>query len=50
MEGEGEEQHPIPLTRPYAIALVALTFGIILIGTIFGPWYGWASAAAQNLF
>ncbi|HEY6072225.1 MAG TPA: proton-conducting transporter membrane subunit, partial [Anaerolineales bacterium] len=50
MEGEGEEQHPIPLTRPYAIALVVLTFGIILIGTLFGPWYGWASAAAQNLF
>jgi NADH-quinone oxidoreductase subunit N len=50
MEGEAEEQHPVPLTRPYAIALVVLSLGIVLIGTMFGPWYTWASEAAQNLF
>jgi NADH-quinone oxidoreductase subunit N len=50
MEGENEEQHPIPLTRPYAIALVALSLGIVLIGTLFGPWYIWAAEAARNLF
>ncbi len=50
MEGEGEEQHPVPLTRPYAIALAVLSAGIILIGTAFGPWYAWAAEAAQNLF
>jgi NADH-quinone oxidoreductase subunit N len=50
MEGEGEEQHPVPLTRPYAIALAVLSLGIILIGTAFGPWYTWAADAAANLF
>ena len=50
MDGENEEQHPIPLTRPYAIALVTLSLGIVLIGTIFGPWYTWAAEAAKNLF
>jgi NADH-quinone oxidoreductase subunit N len=50
MEGESEEKYPLPLTRPYAIALVALSVGIVLIGTLFGPWYDWALAAAQNLF
>jgi NADH-quinone oxidoreductase subunit N len=50
MEGENEEKYPLPLTRPYAIALVALSLGIVLIGTMFGPWYDWALAAAQNLF
>lgn len=50
MEGENEEQHPVPLTRPFAIALVTLSLGIVLIGTVFGPWYAWAADAAQNLF
>ena len=50
MEGENEERYPVPLTRPYAIALVVLSLGILLLGTVFGPWFGWASAAAQNLF
>ena len=50
MEGENEEAHPIALTRPYAIAMVLLALGIVLIGTLFGPWYTWAAEAAQNLF
>ena len=50
MEGEDEEKHPIPLTRPYSIALAVLAIGIIVIGTLFGPWYTWAADAAQNLF
>lgn len=50
MEGEGEEQHPVPMTRPYSIALAILVVGVILIGTVFGPWYNWASGAAVNLF
>ena len=50
MPNQDEENHPIPLSRPYAIALVALTLGVILIGTIFAPWFGWSDAGALNLF
>jgi NADH-quinone oxidoreductase subunit N len=49
-EKEDEDQHPVPLTRPYAIGLVILTFGILLVGTLFGPWFSLASQAAANLF
>jgi NADH-quinone oxidoreductase subunit N len=50
MEGENEEEYPIPLTRPYAIGLVVLTLGILLVGTLFAPWFGMSGAAALNLF
>jgi NADH-quinone oxidoreductase subunit N len=50
MEGEDEAEHPIPLTRPYAIGLIVLSLGILLIGTLFAPWFGLSSAAALNLF
>jgi NADH-quinone oxidoreductase subunit N len=50
MPGEDEENHPLPITRPYAIALAVLTIGVILIGTIFAPWFSWSDAAALNLF
>jgi NADH-quinone oxidoreductase subunit N len=50
MEGQDEQQHPIAISRPYAIALVILTLGIILVGTVFGPWFGFSQMAAANLF
>jgi NADH-quinone oxidoreductase subunit N len=50
MPNEDEENHPVPLTRPYAIALGILTIGVILIGTVFAPWFNWSDAAALNLF
>jgi NADH-quinone oxidoreductase subunit N len=50
MPGQDEENHPVPMTRPYAIALVVLTIGVILIGTVFAPWFSWSDAAALNLF
>ncbi len=50
MPNEDEENHPIPLTRPYAIALAILTLGVILVGTVFAPWFSWSDAAALNLF
>ncbi len=50
MEGEDEEAHPIPLTRPYAIALSILSFAILAIGIIFGPWFGIASSVAEGIF
>jgi NADH-quinone oxidoreductase subunit N len=50
MPNEDEEKHPIPLTRPYAIALVVLVLGVILIGTVFAPWFSWSDTGALNLF
>lgn len=50
MPGEDEENNPIPLTRPYVIALAVLTIGIILIGTVFAPWFNWSDTGALNLF
>jgi NADH-quinone oxidoreductase subunit N len=50
MPEQDEENHPIPLTRPYVIALAVLALGVILIGTIFAPWFSWSDAAALNLF
>lgn len=50
MPEQDEENHPIPLTRPYMLALAVLVLGVILIGTIFAPWFSWSDAAALNLF
>jgi NADH-quinone oxidoreductase subunit N len=50
MPEQDEENHPIPLTRPYMIALAVLALGVILIGTLFAPWFSWSNAAALNLF
>jgi NADH-quinone oxidoreductase subunit N len=45
-----EEDKPVPLTRPYAMALTILVAGIILLGTLFGPWAEWSARAASALF
>jgi NADH-quinone oxidoreductase subunit N len=50
MEGEQEANCPIALTRPYALALVVLAIGIVVVGTIFAPWFGLSTAAAMSLF
>lgn len=50
MEGENEEAHPIQLSRPFVLGLSVLTFGIVLVGTFFGPWFGFATNAAKVLF
>jgi NADH-quinone oxidoreductase subunit N len=50
MPNADEENHPVLLTRPYAIALVILALGVILVGTLFAPWFSWSNAAALNLF
>jgi NADH-quinone oxidoreductase subunit N len=50
MEGENEEAHPIQLSRPFVLALVVLTLGIVLVGTFFGPWFGFSTSAALSLF
>jgi NADH-quinone oxidoreductase subunit N len=50
LEGNDEEQHPIAVSRPYVLALAVLTAGIILVGTVFAPWFNFAGQAAANLF
>lgn len=45
-----EEDKPVPMTRPYAMALTILVVGIILLGTLFGPWAEWSARAASALF
>ena len=50
MENQDEEQHPLPLARPVVVALVLLVIGILLLGTLFGPWFGLATKAAISLF
>ena len=50
MPNQDEENYPVPLTRPYAIALIVLVVGVILVGTLFAPWFNWSDAAALNLF
>ena len=50
LEGNDEEQHPISIPRPYALAILLLTIGIIVVGTVFAPWFGLSDAAAVNLF
>jgi NADH-quinone oxidoreductase subunit N len=50
MENQDEEKHPVQLSRPMTIGLVVLVFGVLMIGTLFGPWFGFANHAAFNLF
>ena len=50
MPEQDEENHPIPLTQPYMIALVVLAIGVILLGTVFAPFFNWSDAGALNLF
>jgi NADH-quinone oxidoreductase subunit N len=49
-ENQDEQLQPLPVSRPVMVGLIILVIGIIVIGTVFGPWFGWASQAAANLF
>ena len=44
------DMEPLPMSGSTKLALVVLTMGIILIGTMFDPWYTWASTAATAMF
>lgn len=50
LPNEDEENHPVPLTRPYALVLVVLVIGVVLLGTVFAPWFSWSNLAALTLF
>ncbi len=45
-----DEDQPVTLTRPYLIALTILSFGIVLIGAFFAPWFNWSTQVAGVLF
>jgi NADH-quinone oxidoreductase subunit N len=45
-----DEEKPLPIARPYAIALSLLVLGILLVGTLFGPWFNLSSQIASSLF
>ena len=45
-----DDDKPVPMTRPNKVALVILSLSIILVGTIFAPWYNWAATAAAAVF
>jgi len=44
-----DDDKPFPVTRPYAIGLTTLSLLIILIGTVFAPWFSAASTAAMAI-
>jgi NADH-quinone oxidoreductase subunit N len=45
-----DEDKPLTIPRSYAIALSVLIFGIILVGTLFGPWFNLSTQIASSLF
>jgi NADH-quinone oxidoreductase subunit N len=45
-----DEDKPLPISRPYVIALTILTLSIIVLGTMFGPWFNWATVVANSIF
>lgn len=45
-----KDEVPVPLGGPYRLALAVLTIGILLLGTLFAPWYDWSMAIAGSLF
>ena len=44
------DEVPVPVQRPYVIALALLSLGIIVIGAFFAPWFNWSTTAASVLF
>ena len=40
----------VPISTPYRIALTVLTIGILLLGTLFAPWYSWSTIIAGSIF
>ena len=45
-----DEDLPIQIPRPYAVALAACTVLILVVGIISGPWLEWSIGAASSLF
>jgi NADH-quinone oxidoreductase subunit N len=49
-ENEEDERKPLPISRPYSMALVILTVGIVVLGVFLSPWYDLATKAAMSIF
>jgi NADH-quinone oxidoreductase subunit N len=47
MESQDEEKHPIRISRPMAAGIIVLVIGILLLGTLFAPWFDLAASAAS---
>lgn len=47
---EATESHPLPITFPNGLALGLLSAGIVLVGTIFAPFFSWGIAFAASFF
>ncbi len=45
-----DEGKPLAISRTYALALTILILGIILVGTLFGPWFRISTQIASALF
>jgi NADH-quinone oxidoreductase subunit N len=45
-----DDDKPISVPRPYAVALVACTVLILVVGIISAPWLNWSIGAAASLF
>lgn len=45
-----DEDKPITVPRPYAIALATCIAAILLVGILSAPWLEWTIAAARSLF
>jgi NADH-quinone oxidoreductase subunit N len=49
-ENEEDERQPLPISRPYKLALIMLSVGIVVLGVILSPFYNLASQAALSIF
>ena len=45
-----DEDKPLPISSASAIALAVCVIGIVLVGTVLGPWFNWSEIAASALF
>ena len=45
-----DEELPLPIPGSYRLGLGILSLGIILVGTLFAPWFTWATTAAAGIF
>jgi NADH-quinone oxidoreductase subunit N len=50
MESQDEEKHPLAIKGRAGMVLIILVAGILLIGILFGPWFGLANQAGMALF
>jgi NADH-quinone oxidoreductase subunit N len=45
---EGDDQ-PLHVSGAYKLAIGVLVAGIVIVGTLFSPWFNWATTAAQAM-